>query len=100
MLLAYTCESLISCRSGSPNYDKIDETNGIWNAVFERYSGNIIMCKWDVMTKTTMDLLNDIFMECINNDSCLAEALIVAQRKLMKKISNPQLWAGLEFWIN
>jgi len=91
---------LISCRSGSPNYDKIDETNGIWNAVFECYSGNIIMCKWDVMTQTTVDLLNDIFMECINNNSCLAEALIVAQRKLMKKFSNPQLWAGLEFWIN
>lgn len=100
LMSCYSNIFLISCRGGSPNYEKIDETNGTWSAIFEKYSGNIILCKWDVITQATIELLNDILLECVSNGYNVSEALVIAQKRLKAKYSSPQLWAGIEFWIN
>ena len=90
---------LVSCRSGTPDYDGFDSFYGLWSDIFERFSGNIILCKWDVDTDNTINIIDNIFKSCLNMPVNLDEALLSVQKEMHKQLSLG-LWAGIEFWIN
>lgn len=91
---------LISCRAGSPNYKAIEESYGTWAAIFEKFSGKIILCRWDVSTDKTIELLQEFYKKALEYEIPIDKALIIAQKIIKDKYSNPQFWAGIEFWIN
>lgn len=91
---------LISCRTGSPNYTMSEESYGTWANLFERFNGNIISCRWDVSTEKTIELMDEVYYQTINNNITIDKALLNAQKKMKTKYPDPQFWAGVEFWIN
>ncbi|MBE5990762.1 MAG: CHAT domain-containing protein [Paenibacillaceae bacterium] len=91
---------LISCRAGSPNYKAVEESYGTWAAIFEKFSGNIILCRWDVSTDMTIELMQEFYTKAIEYGIAMDKALLIAQKKMKEKYFNPQFWSGIEFWIN
>jgi len=91
---------LISCRAGSPNYKAVEESSGTWAAIFEKFSGNIILCRWDVSTDITIELMQEFYAKAVERGTTMDKALLIAQKKIKEKYPNPQFWAGVEFWIN
>ncbi|MFA9464397.1 MAG: CHAT domain-containing protein [Velocimicrobium sp.] len=91
---------LISCRAGSPNYKAIEESYGTWAAIFEKFSGNIILCRWDVSTGKTIELMQEFYTQALEYEISMDKALIIAQKIIKEKYFNPQFWSGIEFWIN
>lgn len=91
---------LISCSGGSPSYENIESSYGTWSAIFEKFSGNIISCKWDVPTDSTIELMDELYTQSIINKVSIDESLLIAQRVMKEKYENPKYWSGIEFWIN
>lgn len=90
---------LISCRGGKSFINQIESSSGIWNNILEQPIHNIILCRWDVPVKSTLEIL-DIIIKYITEENCnLSEALIKAQVEVFGKYDF-QEWAGLEFWNN
>lgn len=91
---------LISCVGGTPNNSNPEISSGTWTSIFERFSGNIVSCKWSVPTKETMELLEIIFDFMLNENMSIGKSLLASQ-KVMKDKGREQLkWAGVEYWIN
>ena len=91
---------LISCVGGTPNNSNPEISSGTWTSIFERFSGNIVSCKWSVPTKDTMELLEIMFELMINKNMSIGKSLLAAQ-KIMKDNGKEQTkWAGVEYWIN
>ena len=92
---------LVSCKAGVPNNSMVEKANGTWSTIFEKYNGSIILCKWDVDTKKTIELLNIVYDFVLDEQVSLDRALVLAQHKLRKKYpNNPEFWSGVEFWMN
>lgn len=91
---------LISCRAGSPDNKMIEEAYGTWGTMLTKFSGNIISCRWDVSTDRTIELINELFHQTIENRVPVDKALVIAQKYVKSKYRDPQFWAGVEFWIN
>lgn len=90
---------LISCKGGSPYYKNPESSSSMYTHILEKFEGNIILCKWDVPTKQTIELLDNI-IDIINNENYnIDEAVFIAQKNV-SKINNYNEWAGLEIWIN
>ncbi|MBZ8120960.1 tetratricopeptide repeat protein [Bacillus thuringiensis] len=93
---------LISCRGGSPYHINPENSSGTWTNLLENFEGNIVACKWDVPTKSTIFLVENMLEEIKLNKITLDEALLYSQRKI--KADNEYrdfvYWAGMEFWLN
>lgn len=92
---------VVSCSSGTPNTKSIEEAHGTLTALLERHNGCFVICKWDVDTRKTMEIINRIHELTLVSGESLSRALNIAQREMLK--SNPEhheWWAGLEMWIN
>lgn len=92
------CFILVSCSGGSPNYKAIQDTRGTWTTMFQRLTGIIIACKWDVQTTETISIMSDFFHFYFESDLSIDEALYKAQCEFNK--TDYSLWSGIEFWIN
>lgn len=92
---------LVSCRTGTPNNVMVEKSNGTWSTIFEKYKGNIILCKWDIDTRKTIELLDMVYKLVLDETLSLDKALVLAQRNMRKKYPKaPQYWSGVEFWAN
>lgn len=91
---------LISCRGGSPSSNSPENSSGSWSDIFGRFNGNIISCKWDVPTDSTIYILNEMLNFIKQDNMSFDEALISAQKKARMKYKHPVYWAGIEFWRN
>ncbi|KAA6461538.1 CHAT domain-containing protein [Bacillus cereus] len=91
---------LISCGGGSPYSRSVENSTGTLATMFESFNGNIISCQWDVPTKSTIYIVNEMIEQIKHNSLGVDEALIVAQRKVREEYGNPMYWAGIEFWKN
>lgn len=92
---------IISCSTGTITGNSVEKSTGALINVLERYSGSFIICKWDVNTRTTLDFVNSIITNSMENNLCIDKAFLLAQKKLRgKMIDKPFYWAGLELWIN
>lgn len=91
---------LISCRGGLPYSNSVENSSGSWADIFEKFSGNIVCCKWDVPTDSTIFIINEMLDLMEQNNLQIDEALVLAQRKAKVKYKNPMYWAGIEFWMN
>ena len=91
---------LISCSAGSPDTIQIEESNGTLSTILERFNGNLILCKWDVITNQTLTLLENLFIELQDEKINIDKALIIAQRCIKDQYKEYQYWAGIEFWVN
>lgn len=91
---------LISCRGGSPYSGSHENSTGTWAAMLENFKGNIISCKWDVPTKSSIFIINEMMEQIKYKNVNIDEALILAQRKAREHYGNPMYWGGIEFWKN
>lgn len=91
---------LISCSTGSPNTEQIEESYGTLSTLLEKFNGNMILCRWNVSTIETIELLDYTFKLCFDKNMDLDKSLIFAQRHIKENHSDNQYWAGIEFWIN
>jgi hypothetical protein len=91
---------LISCSCGSPYSNSAENSYGSWANIFEKFCGNIISCKWDVPTDSSIFIINEMFELMKEKELPIDEALIIAQRKVKTRYNKPMFWAGLEFWVN
>lgn len=91
---------LISCRGGSPYSNSAENSSGSWADIFEKFCGNIVCCKWDVPTDSTIFIINEMLDLIEQNNLQIDEALVIAQRKSKAKCKNPMYWAGIQFWMN
>ena len=98
-IIKYDNLIIISCRGGTPDYDGFENFYGLWSSVLERFRGTILLCKWDVSTKETIEIINNIIYKCITENSSIDEALLSTQKE-MSKNKSVQYWGGIEFWIN
>lgn len=98
-IIKYDNLIIISCRGGVPDYDGFENFYGLWSSVLERFRGTILLCKWDVSTKETIEIINNIIYKCITENSSIDEALLATQKE-MSKNKSVQFWGGIEFWIN
>lgn len=89
---------LISCRGGVPLNNNIESSTGSWAELFETFNGNIIMCKWDVNTESSIFVIERMLNHINNNN--LAEALTLAVTEAKLGYKNPAYWAGIELWMN
>ncbi len=94
------CLVLISCSSGIPHGVSLETSNGVLNSILEHHTGLFIVCRWDVSTQETLELMNS-FLEYALKGELLSAALILAQREMHEKYGdNIALWSGLEMWLN
>ena len=91
---------LISCRGGSPYSGSHENSTGTWATMLENFKGNIISCKWDVPTKSSIFIVNEMMEQIKYKNVEIDEALILAQRKAREHYGNPMYWGGIEFWKN
>jgi len=98
-IIKYDNLIIISCRGGYPDYDGFENFYGLWSSVVEKFRGTILLCKWDVYTKETIEIINNILFKCITKNSSIDEALLDTQKEMSKNRS-VQFWGGIEFWIN
>ncbi|VDN47316.1 conserved protein of unknown function [Petrocella atlantisensis] len=94
------CLFLVSCRGGTPYYENVEISSGTWSAIFERFNGSIIICKWDVPTDSTIELIDILINQIENKDISISEALLISQREMKKKYPNQAFWGGVEIWEN
>jgi len=90
---------LISCSGGTHSGLNPDNSESIWSSIFSNYTGQMILCKWDVNTQKTLEILK-IIKGHIYNEIPTYKALLLAQNEVKNKYNDPRLFAGLEFWIN
>lgn len=91
----------ISCRTGTPNNAMVEKSSGTWSTIFEKYKGNIILCKWDIDTRKTIELLDMVYKLVLDETLSLDRALVLAQRNIRQRYpKDPQYWSGIEFWTN
>lgn len=94
------CLVIISCSSGIPHGISIETSNGVLNSILEHHTGLFIVCKWDVSTQETLELLK-LFLDYALNGEYLSNALILAEREMRTKYGdNTGMWSGLEMWLN
>lgn len=94
------CLVLVSCSSGISHDVSLETSNGVLNSILEHHSGLFIVCRWDVSTQETLELLN-LFIEYALKGVYMREALILAQREMHEKYNDKiALWCGLEMWLN
>lgn len=91
---------LISCVGGTPNSINPEMSSGTWTGIFERFSGNIMACRWSVPTKDTMEMMEKIFENLSEGKMSFAKALLMAQRSMKEKGKTQLSWAGVECWVN
>lgn len=91
---------LISCRGGSPYSESPENSTGTWANMLEGFNGNIISCKWDVPTKSSVFIVDEIINQIKHKKVSIDKAVINAQKKAKLKYDNPMYWAGIEFWKN
>ncbi len=90
---------IISCRGGVPINNNIESSTGCWAELFERFNGNIILCKWDVDTESSILILEKM-LNYIEDNQELEQALISAIMELKVEYKNPAYWSGIELWMN
>ncbi|HBG6419227.1 TPA: hypothetical protein P1J53_000882 [Clostridioides difficile] len=90
---------LISCRGGVPLNRKVETSTGSWAELFEIFKGNIIMCKWDVNTKSSIYIVERA-LKYISENVKLDEALLLAIKEAKEKYKDVIYWSGVEFWMN
>ncbi len=90
---------LISCRGGKSFINQIESNSCIWSNILEQPIHNIILCRWDVPVKSTLEILDSIIKYITEEKYDLSEALIKAQVEASYKYDFHE-WAGLEFWNN
>lgn len=88
---------IISCSSGITYSINPENSISTWNTVLENYTGQIILCRWDVNANKTVELLEKILTKL--DSKPLSEALFESQIE-MSKNNYFMDWGGLEFWIN
>lgn len=91
---------LISCVGGTPNGMNPEMSSGTWTGMFERFSGNIMACRWSVPTKDTMEMVGEIFKNLVEKKMSFAKALLMAQRGMKANGKTQLSWAGVECWAN
>lgn len=91
---------LITCSSGTPFEGQIETNEGIWGSILQKDVSNIIMCKWDVPVKESMELIGMIFEAIKSKDIDIKQALNTAQKEFACRKNHPAVWAGLEYWKN
>lgn len=91
---------LISCVGGTPNSSNPEISSGTWTSIFERFNGNIIVCRWSVPTEDTINMMEKIYDNLLNGKMDFGEALLDAQKKMKNTGKNQLSWAGVECWIN
>lgn len=91
---------LISCVGGTPNGINPEMSSGTWTGIFERFSGNIMACRWSVPTVDTMEMAEEIFENLTAKKMSFAKALLMAQRAMRERGKTQLSWAGVECWIN
>lgn len=90
---------LISCKGGVPLNKGIETSTGSWAELFETFKGNIIMCKWDVNTESSIYIIERLIMY-VNNNIKLDEALLLGIKDSKEKYKDTAYWAGIELWMN
>lgn len=91
---------LVSCRGGMLNNIHPEKSSGVWATILEKFEGNIISCKWDVPTKSSIVLINELVKVLSEGNIKLSEALLLAQKRTKQEFANINEWAGLQFWMN
>lgn len=91
---------LISCRGGMLNNVNPEKSLGVWTTILENFEGNIICCKWDVPTDSSIFTLNELLKILQQDNMKISKALLCAQKQTIKNYPNISEWAGLQFWIN
>lgn len=91
---------LVSCVGGTPNGMNPEMSSGTWTGIFERFSGNIMACRWSVPTMDTMEMMGEIFENLVEKKMSFAKALLMAQRGMKTKGKTQLSWAGVECWVN
>lgn len=91
---------LISCKGGVPLNTNLESSTGSWAELFESFKGNIIMCKWDINTESSIFIIEKILTHIKIERLKLSESLILAIREAKDKYKNPSYWAGIELWMN
>lgn len=89
---------IISCAGGMPNDQNPDVSTGIWSNIMERYTGEVLMCRWSVPTMSTIKLVEILLKKISHHD--IFSSLIMAQRDLKNQGLSVVEWAGVESWIN
>ncbi|WP_419742415.1 tetratricopeptide repeat protein [Paraclostridium dentum] len=90
---------LISCRGGVPLSKGIETSTGSWAELFETFRGNIIICKWDVNTESSIYIVEKLLVY-VNKNIKLDEALLLSIKDAKKKYKDTIYWSGIEFWMN
>lgn len=91
---------LISCDGGTPNSSNPEISSGTWTSIFERFNGNVIVCRWRVPTKDTVSMMDKMYDNLLNEKMSFGEALLKAQRDMKNSGKNQLSWAGVECWVN
>lgn len=91
---------LISCSGGTLNNIHPEKSSGVWTTILEKFEGNIVSCKWDVPTKPTIFIMNELINILREDNLKLSESLLLAQKRAKKECANIAEWAGLQFWMN
>jgi len=77
-----------------------EKSLGVWTTILENFEGNIICCKWDVPTDSSIFTLNELLKILQQDNMKISKALLCAQKQTIKNYPNISEWAGLQFWIN
>lgn len=89
----------LSCSGGVPLEDRREDLTGYWADTFSTFEGSLILCRWNVLTKSSIELVNEYKKILVHNGDA-AKSLNMAL-KVMK--SNEEIigkWSGLECWYN
>lgn len=89
----------LSCSSGVPLENRREDLAGYWSDVFSTYEGVLVLCRWNVLTKPAIELVNNLKNILLHNGD-LSKSLIMAMKVLKSEERAIGEWSGMECWIN
>ncbi len=84
--------TLSACESGLNEVVRGEELIGLTHAFFAAGSSSLVLSLWRVNDEATLRLMTDLYSE-LSSETGLAEALRVAQTKLIAQKLHPYFWA-------
>lgn len=92
---------LLSCSGGAPYEGQIESSTGVWNQVLSENFFGVVLCRWNVDVKASLELLERILSSRHRDPEIpMVTAMRSAQRTLSRTsgLMHPYYWAGLEYW--
>lgn len=89
----------LSCSSGVPLENRREDLAGYWAEVFSTYEGVLVLCRWNVLTKPAIELVNNLKNNLLHNGD-LSKSLNKAMKALKSQERAIGEWSGMECWIN